>query len=52
MSLTPVYEQMFAKRFKNDYQASGKLRGTILEIHGVKGDAYKSKPTRCEANNK
>lgn len=43
MSLSPVYSQMFADKFKSDYQAVGKLRGSVLELHGLRGDAYKSK---------
>lgn len=45
MSLSPVYSQMFADRFVEDYQASRKLANTVQELHGLVGDAYKLKIT-------
>jgi len=38
-----AYSQMFADLFLQKYQANGKLRGTVRELHGLVGDAYKLK---------
>lgn len=43
MALTAAYSQMFAPSFKANYQASGKLRGTCMELHNLVGDSYKMK---------
>ena len=42
-NFSPAYSQMFQEFFANNYQASGKLRGTTMELHGLVGDAYKMK---------
>lgn len=43
MALTPAYAKMFADEFFLNYQATRKLRTTVMEIHGLIGDSYKSK---------
>lgn len=40
---TNAYSQMFADMFLQRYQAAGKLRGTVRELHGLVGDSYKLK---------
>jgi len=40
---TNAYSQMFADMFRLRYQAAGRLRGTVEELHGLVGDAYKFK---------
>ena len=38
-----TFSQMFADMFLLRYQAVGRLRGTVREMHGLVGDAYKLK---------
>lgn len=38
-----TFSQMFADMFLLRYQAVGRLRGTVRELHGLVGDAYKLK---------
>ena len=40
---TSAYSQMFADMFRLQYQAGSRLRGTVMELHGLVGDAYKFK---------
>lgn len=42
-SFVNVYSQMFEDMFMLNFQASGRLRGTTRELHGLVGDAFKMK---------
>lgn len=43
MALSATYSQQFADFFQINYQAMGRLRDSVMSLHGLVGDAYKMK---------